>query len=136
MHLDVLHQGPATLALVPVKIGGKGPYAFVLDTGASISGINANLATKLKLAKTGKSAEVSGVTASARVPLVSIRHWSVGGAALHPGAIGELNFPRSGSGSKGSPSILGLLGSDQLSRFGSITVDYGRQQLRFTPGAK
>lgn len=135
MHLDVVRQGTATLALVPVKVGGKGPYPFVLDTGAAISGINADLAANLKLAKTGKSAEVSGVAASARVPLVSVKHWSVGGTPLRPATIGALDFPRSRTGSKGSPSIAGLLGSDQLSRFGSVTVDYGRQELRFTPGA-
>ena len=137
--LDVVHQGKATLAIVPVMVQGHGPYPFILDTGASTSGINRALAQQLGLPKTGKSATVSGVISSAKIPLVHIGTWSVHGVQLKPADVGALSFASGSSSSSSSDSshgsgIAGLLGSDQLSRFGSITLDYAHQQLRFTPG--
>ena len=35
--------------LIPVKINGKGPYTFVLDTGATFTCIDQPVATELKL---------------------------------------------------------------------------------------
>jgi hypothetical protein len=134
--LDVVHEQSATLAIVPVKINGKGPYPFILDTGASTSGVNADLAAQLGLPRTGKSSTVAGVVSSSQVPLVRVDQWSVGGVTLRPTTIGALEFGTQNSSSSPTQStskIAGLLGSDQLSRFGSITLDYQRQQLRFTP---
>jgi hypothetical protein len=48
-------QGPggSTLALVPVFIDGQGPFAFALDTGASHSVIDKDLAEQLGLPAAG-----------------------------------------------------------------------------------
>ncbi|MFD1720565.1 retropepsin-like aspartic protease [Amnibacterium endophyticum] len=127
--LQIVRQDGATLAIVPVMIDGKGPYPFVLDTGAATSGINQQLAQQLDLPETGQQAQVSGVTGSDRVPLVRIEQWSTHGVDLQPTSIGALPFSM---GSGGNSRIAGLLGSDQLSRFGSITLDYANEQLRFT----
>ena len=143
--LEVVQQGAATLAIAPVSINGRGPSPFILDTGASTSGINSVLAQQLDLPDTGQSATVSGVVSSSQVDLVRISSWSLAGTELEPGAVGALSFAmqqNASSSRSGSPSgssaqtatIAGLLGSDQLSRFGSVTLDYDRQQLRFTPG--
>lgn len=134
--LDVVHQGRATLAIVPVTIDGHGPYPFILDTGASTSGINRVLAQHLHLPRTGRTATVSGVVSSAKIPLVHVASWSVHGVPLPATDLGALSFAAGSSGTttQRGHSVAGLLGSDQLSRFGSITVDYVHQQLRFTPG--
>lgn len=146
VRLDVVQQGAATLAIVPVTIEGHGPYPFILDTGASTSGINSALAQQLGLPDTGRTSTVSGVVSSSQVHLVRISSWSVAGVHLEPAAVGALSFAmqqgaspsassgRSSRGGGRTATIAGLLGSDQLSRFGSITLDYDRQQLRFTPG--
>ncbi len=61
---------------------------------------------------------------------------SLGLASMLVGTLGALDFPSSSS-SSGSPgasgsSIAGLLGSDQLSKFGSVTIDDGSQRLTLT----
>jgi len=132
--LQVLQQGGATLVIVPVQIGGEGPYPFILDTGASTSAISSVLADQLGLEPTGQTAQVSGVTATQQVQLVAVPQWAVGGTALDPGPVGALDFPTSQQSDSGETTQLaGLLGSDQLSRFGSVTLDYAGQELRFTP---
>ncbi|MEZ0163331.1 retropepsin-like aspartic protease [Kineococcus sp. LSe6-4] len=131
--LQVLQQGPATLALVPVTIAGQGPFPFVLDTGASSSAVNSGLVQQLGLEPTGGSADVSGVTGTQQVQLVTVPDWAVGDTALPAGAVGAIDFPSpGGEGGGGAPEIAGLLGSDVLSTFGSITVDYVAEELRFT----
>jgi predicted aspartyl protease len=57
---------------VPVRLGGSGPYRFLVDTGADRSAVSSAIASRLALASAG-SAELhssSGVTtvATARVP--------------------------------------------------------------------
>ncbi len=131
--LQVLQQGSATLALVPVTIGGEGPFPFVLDTGASSSAVNSDLARQLGLEPTGGSADVSGVTGTQQVQLVTVPSWAVGDASLPARPVGAIDFPTPGGDEGGGTSeIAGLLGSDVLSTFGSITVDYAAGELRFT----
>ena len=52
--LQVMKQGKQVLALVPVKINGAGPYTFALDTGASRSLVDSQLAAKLHVKKVGR----------------------------------------------------------------------------------
>ncbi|TRW14340.1 aspartyl protease family protein [Glacieibacterium frigidum] len=47
----------------PVTIGDKGPFAFILDTGASMSAINSALARRLNLRRVGRR-QVSGIGGS------------------------------------------------------------------------
>jgi hypothetical protein len=125
--MTVVKQGPATLELVPVSINGHGPYTFVLDTGSSISSVSKQLATTLKLPRTGTIARVSGVVTSTNVSLVLIRGWKVGQVTLAPEKIAMLSL------SKTIGPVAGLLGSDELSRFGAVTLNFRTNQVRITP---
>lgn len=128
---EVVMMGSATLVVVPVSIGGEGPFPFILDTGASTSAISSDLVERLGLEATGESSQVNGVVGSAQVPLVQVPEWSVGSASLRAADLGSFDFPVPEGSSVGS-QLAGLLGSDQLSRFGSVTIDYEGAELRFT----
>jgi hypothetical protein len=124
--IKVVAHGPATAELVPVYINNHGPYVFLLDTGSSISCVSPELAGALRLPRTGRTAQVSGVITSARVPLAMITTWKLGDVTLAPGTVALLDV--SGTGA----SVSGLLGSDELSHFGAVTIDFRHQQLRLT----
>jgi hypothetical protein len=120
-----VETGPrgSTLAFVPVSIHGKGPFPFTLDTGAATSLISARLVTALHLRVVGRtSTPVMGITGGARADIVAVPSWKVGTRRLPPDKVVSLST-RPGHGP------LGLLGSDILSRFRSIKVDYTKGTL-------
>jgi hypothetical protein len=116
------HNG-ATLALAPVFIRGKGPFVFAVDTGASQSVVDSSLIMRLHLQQ-GHSETVTGVSCTSKVREVKVQHWSVGRVDLPAHTITSTNLP-----GKGSSGLQGLLGSDILSQFGAITLDYKHQML-------
>ncbi|OII65487.1 hypothetical protein BJP40_16660 [Streptomyces sp. CC53] len=124
--LRVVDQDGRTLAFVPVTIGGEGPYMFALDTGASASVVDDDVADEAGLRFTGEQRQVSGVLGTGRVPVAEVGEWQAGDVVLDPGEVTviDLDPPRGGGG------IRGLLGSDVLSEFGWITVDYDDGVLR------
>jgi len=120
-------QGPGggTLAFLPVTINGKGPFAFALDTGASHSVVDSSIADQLNLKSDGATVEMSGVAAELPGTPVEVDDWSVEGVKL-PGktvVAAKLSSRISQGGMEG------LLGSDVLSTFDEITIDYVNQQL-------
>jgi predicted aspartyl protease len=120
----------STLALVPVYIDGKGPFAFALDTGASQSTLDLDLVHRLDLPLAGSAGRVVGVAGAERAQAVKLQQWRVGDVQLPPRTAITVDLPgpnQSGTG------LDGLLGSDVLSQFGVITVDYQRQQLILGP---
>jgi hypothetical protein len=116
------HNG-ATLALAPVFIRGKGPFIFAVDTGASQSVVDSSLVKRLHLQQ-GRSETVTGISCSSNVLEVKVQHWSVGRVDLPARMVASTNLP-----GKGSNGLQGLLGSDILSQFGAITLDYKHQML-------
>lgn len=125
--MAVIRQGTSAMETVPVFIDGHGPYRFMLDTGSSVSSVTSQLATMLHLPRTGAKAVIKGVVGSQKVPVVSITAWKVGDTALTPDKVAVL-----GSASGPHP-VLGLLGSDELSSFGSVTEDFQHHQLLLAP---
>ncbi|MEU9734844.1 retropepsin-like aspartic protease [Streptomyces sp. NPDC048002] len=118
--LRVVEQGGRTLAFVPVSIEGQGPFSFALDTGASTSVVDDDVADRVGLERTGERRPVSGVIGSGEVPVARVDRWEVGEIRLDPGEVTVIDLGTPGGGR----GIQGLLGSDVLSDFGSITVDY------------
>jgi predicted aspartyl protease len=126
--IRVVTTGKATLVLVPVKVNGRGPFDFVLDTGASTSTVDRTLVRRLRLPRTGETARVRGVTGEAVVPVVRLRAWTVGGQPLVGRSLTVTDL--------GDPTVFGLLGSDELRGFGRITVDYQRKRLVLRQSSK
>ncbi|WP_165986469.1 retropepsin-like aspartic protease [Streptomyces sp. YIM 98790] len=123
--MRIVEQDDLILAFVPVSISGQGPFMFALDTGASASVVDEAVADRVGLPRTGERRSVSGVLGTGEVPVAEVEQWEVGEVALEPGEVTvvDLGPPRGGGG------IQGLLGSDVLSDFGSITVDYDDEVL-------
>jgi hypothetical protein len=110
-----------------VCIGGRGPYPFVLDTGAGQSTIDARLASRLHLAHDGPAEEFAGVGCTGTAQPVAVPSWSVAGLRLGAQQLTAATLP--GIGRHGEP--VGLLGSDVLSRFGAVRLDFRAQTLTF-----
>jgi predicted aspartyl protease len=119
--VDVSHQ---VLALVPVKFASFPKGAFILDTGATTSAVATLTASALKLAKLQKRAEISGVACQTSAALVKSGKWTLSGTPLQPQTLTAVKLP--GISTVG---VEGLLGSDQLSSFGSIVIDYAGGRL-------
>jgi Aspartyl protease len=108
-----------------VCIGDQGPYPFILDTGAGQSIIDAGLADRLHLATDGQASEFAGVGCVGTARPVSVDAWSLDGVPLIGQQITAATLPQMGG--KGEPD--GLLGSDVLSRFGGVRIDFGARAL-------
>jgi hypothetical protein len=128
----------ATLALVPVYIDGHGPFPFALDTGASRSLIANALAHRLRLPHRGSAGKLYGIVAGATAENVLIAHWRAGTVALPLEVVAELGQASATAQPSAKPGglpagPLGLLGSDVLSRYGKIAIDYDKSLLILDP---
>jgi hypothetical protein len=104
---------------VAVRFAGGHPRSFDVDTGSSQSVVSTVVAHEASLAGTRLAQRQSTVCSVITVPLVHSGTWSVPGEPLHRQLVGETDF-----GTIGQGGLDGLLGSDQLRRFGWIVLDY------------
>jgi hypothetical protein len=111
--------------MVNVCIAGKGPYPFLIDSGAGESIIAASLATKLHLRRDGPTSEFAGVGCVGSAASVSVSLWSVAGVPLQAQTFSAATLPDFGT--PGQP--VGLFGSDIMSRFGAVRIDFKAQTL-------
>jgi hypothetical protein len=118
---------PLTVTLTPGDISlnvrlrfGKGTYKdFIVDTGSSQSVVANALAKSARLASSDLAQRQTTVCSTITVPLVHSGTWVIPGVVLHPQLLGSVNFGPIGAG-----GTAGLLGSDQLQRFGWVIFDY------------
>ena len=103
--------------------GGIG-RSFVVDTGSSQSVVSTPVARTESLRRTNLAQRQATVCSVITVPLVQSGPWSVPGQPLYPQLVGDTSF---GSISLGGTQ--GLLGSDQLKRFGWVVLDYAGGRL-------
>jgi len=114
----VLTPGDTSLE-VQLHFAGGPARTFVVDTGSSTSVVSSAVATSAHLARSDQAQRQATVCSTITVPLVHSGSWSLPGVPLHQQLIGSTNFgPISGGGTTG------LLGSDQLKRFGWVVFDY------------
>ncbi len=111
--------------LVNVCFSGQGPFPFVLDSGAGQSTIDARLARRLALPSAGQTETFAGVNCTGTARPVSVGQWSLEGVDLAPQELTSATLPQIGG--KGEP--VGLLGSDVLSRFGAVRIDFAAGDL-------
>lgn len=108
--------------VAPVFVNGRGPFRFVLDTGANRSVISAATADALGLvAHPEAQANVHGVTGSASLPVVDV-------ASL---AVGDLSFENQRMPVLSSPvfaGVDGILGIDCLQE-ARIEIDFERDRV-------
>jgi len=116
---------------VNVCIDGKGPFPFVLDSGAGQSTIDAGLGRRLHLSPAGPAGLFAGVGCTGTARPVAVGSWSLDGVSLAPQQLTAATLPQIGG--KGQPA--GLLGSDVLGRFGAVRIDFAGDAL-VLPGAE
>jgi hypothetical protein len=123
--IKVIKQGKQVIALVPVTIDGHGPYTFALDTGASQSLVDSAVARELQVKPSSGTHPVAGISNVKQVHTIKVAHWSVGKVQLPPTTIVEENLPFGNA----TGGVQGLLGSDMLSQFDVVTIDYAHGRL-------
>lgn len=119
--------------IVEVRIDGKGPYRFLLDTGAAGGGrISKSLAGSLGL-KTVGQALAGDPTGQNRqtIDVVEAGSIAIGGAVLSGVQLGVRDFPQGPAGTE--PGYDGILGIGLFQDF-LLTLDYPRRRVRIENG--
>ena len=108
---------------VPISIDGKGPYDFLIDTGAERTVISSELAQKLALleGKVARMHSMSGVgdVSTVIIPQLLVSKRAVAG--IHAPALKEANIGASG-----------MLGIDSL-QSQRVVFDFAKEKMTVTP---
>jgi predicted aspartyl protease len=123
IRLRVVSGSAGVWAFAKVFIGGRGPFTFTVDTGASHSIVDYDLVRRLHLRTIGEPLTVTGITCRGSAARLRMGKWRVGRVKLPAAEIQTIDMPDPGGG------VDGLLGSDILSTFGTISVDYRNERL-------
>ena len=107
---------------VPVSIAGRGPYGFIIDTGAERTVISRELAQRLGLGP-GRSATLFSMTEASQIQTVVIPALEVGRRTVN-----DIHAPALERRHLGAE---GLLGVDSL-RSQRVTLDFVRQEMTVT----
>ena len=124
---DSLFASPTTRdhigrVVVPVKINGRGPYRFIVDTGANHSTISPDLVRELGLtAGTESLITLDGITGAAQVTYVSIDRLQAGDLLLEDTTLPVVWAPVMA----GADGILGAAGMSQK----SLLIDFQRNRV-------
>ncbi len=110
---------------VPVYLNGRGPYSFVVDTGANRSVVSRELAATLNLPSAGE-VEVHGIAGAEPAPMVGLRTFRVGETST----VG-LVLPTLPRGKLGAD---GLLGVDVL-RGRRVFLDFAANRFEIAPSS-
>jgi predicted aspartyl protease len=124
-------SGPGGAALViPVSINGRGPYRFVLDTGATLTCVDSRLAEELDLRDAPGVVAFGGTirgTGQMRVVRIDSAEVGTAKAARLNGCVVDLQ-PMAQAGVK----IDGLLGLNFLKNY-RVTIDFHSSSVRLDP---
>ena len=110
--------------VVPVFIGGNGPYRFILDTGSSHTVIRETLATTLGALPVAKAP--LGTSVGSLLALV-VRLTDVAVGSAHVESLLATSLPPDAAGML-DDGLSGVLGQDFLSQF-AYTLDYRASRL-------
>lgn len=125
-----LAGGAQPLIMIPVHVNGRGPYEFILDTGAGVSLVSPDLARSLGIEGTEeKEGRVAG--GSVKIRLGKADSLAVGAARLENAQVAIMDFAdiARAVGTK----IDGDIGYNFLKHF-RLTIDYRRNLLRLAQG--
>ena len=115
--------------VVPVMINGRGPFRFIVDTGANHSTISPGLARELGLTPTqAPSIVLDGITGSAQVSFVTIDRLQAGDLTIEGTALPVVWA----SVMAGADGILGAAGIKEK----SLLVDFQRNRVAISRGVE
>jgi tetratricopeptide (TPR) repeat protein len=119
----------ARLPLVEVNVNGKGPFRFVIDSGAGFVVVSDDLAKKLRMRPIAGGGTSRGVSGTGRFPIVYgiIDRLSLGAMTIEnvPTYIRKIQDADHGH-------VDGYIGLSVLSNF-IVAVDYARRALELRP---
>lgn len=119
--IKVIRADKEVIAAAPVTVHGQGPLTFLIDTGASRSAVASSAVSRFSLPVLARNQQVSGAECTSQQSLVSLSNWRLGSVPLpSTRALTAGGLPN---------GLTGLVGSDVLSRFGAVTIDYAHQRL-------
>jgi hypothetical protein len=117
--------------VVEIKINGKGPFRFYLDTGAQGCVLDQALADELKLPVIGKARVGSPGGKGVPAKRVRLDRVEVGDAVLS--TVPAVSFDRSGLGAAGKDMPRGVLSTAIFSGV-LVTLDYPRSRMEIRRG--
>jgi hypothetical protein len=123
---DALYAAPTRAdrsgrILASVMVNDRGPYRFILDTGANSSALAPRLVEELNL-PAAEGVQVHGVTGTAMLPAVHVESMRAGDVVLPPDTLPVLP----GDIFAGADGILGVTGMQQM----RIDVDFLHDRVR------
>ncbi|GGL98403.1 hypothetical protein GCM10011594_17860 [Nakamurella endophytica] len=118
----------AVMALAVVSVAGK-PYAFIVDTGASVTILDSKVVEEAGLQTAGAKITGSGAACPTVSQPVHLQDWSIGGEAMPPATAPSTSIAFAGKKFHGL-TVGGLLGADVFRAFGSVRLDYAGGSLR------
>jgi len=121
------------LILVPTSVNGRGPYEFILDTGAGMSLLTPRLAGELGITSSG-AREGRGAAGRVQVAIARIESLAVGEARGGPMPVG-ITADVDRIGAAVGHRIDGDIGYDFLKAF-RLTLDYRRRVVRLALGGR
>ena len=99
---DINARKVNTRMTVEVKVNGRGPYRFLVDSGADTSVVGLRIARDLQL-PLGRPATLHGMTASAVVDRVLVNELQLGSSTIH-----ELELPALKEVALGGDGMIGI----------------------------
>jgi len=111
--------------MAEVMVNGKGPFRFVIDTGASRSTLAPHLAKSLGLTRAGRNVMLNGVTGVAEVPTVVVDTLDIGALQFKNQHLPVIFTSIMGN----ADGILGVAGFDDQ----RIDVDFKRDRVTVLP---
>jgi predicted aspartyl protease len=117
---------PSTRMTVPVRIDGRGPYGFIVDTGAERTVISRELAQTLAL-DAGEPATLSSMSEVSQIATVVIPNLGIGRRT-----VSDIHAPALSRSDLGGD---GLLGIDSL-QSQRVEMDFRRHQMTVTPASR
>ncbi|MCD2324562.1 aspartyl protease family protein [Sphingomonas sp. IC-56] len=124
--LLALEQADARLT-VPVAIGSRGPYKFIIDTGAERSVVSRELAQVLRLAP-GKPVSLTSMTGTGRVETVIVPDLAIRTIGKPHRVVAPALFAR-------HLGAAGLLGIDTLKDH-QVSIDFEKLEMAVQPSSK
>jgi predicted aspartyl protease len=118
------------LVLVPTSVNGRGPFDFILDTGAGTSLVSLDVAQQLAI-PTEQVTAGTGAGGRVRLPVGTVESLAVGQARQEHVQVGMLDL--SDLGRAVGARIDGDIGYNFLKRF-RVTIDYRRGVLELSDG--
>lgn len=130
--VQVVGEGRRQAVYADVHIGDKGPFRFLVDTGASTTVIDPEVAQQLQLRDSDAFAIVRGVGGTVQgAGIGRVKRWRIGDLRLPDQEVLVTDLPQftTSRPAEARRDTAGLLGSDVLSTLGIVTIDFVNRQL-------